>query len=33
MSRKGDTGGHAGAPEDTNPLQMELFEAEGDDRA
>ena len=29
MSREGGTGGHAGAREGTHPLQMSLFDAEG----
>jgi hypothetical protein len=32
MSAEGGTGGHAGSHEDTNPLQLTLFDAEGDDR-
>lgn len=33
MSPRGGTGGHAGSREDTDALQMRLFEPEGDDRA
>jgi hypothetical protein len=32
MSSEGDAGGHARAREEVNPLQMEFFEAEADDR-
>ena len=32
MISGGGTGGHAGSREDTNPLQMSLFDDEGDDR-
>jgi hypothetical protein len=32
MSPDGGTGVHAGSHEDTNPLQLSLFEGEGDDR-
>jgi hypothetical protein len=32
MSPEGGTGGHAGSREDTNPLQMKLFEAKGNDQ-
>lgn len=33
MSSEAGTGGHGGSREDSNPLQMPLFEAEGDDPA
>jgi hypothetical protein len=33
MSPEGGTGGHAGSREDTNPLQMRLFEPGDDHRA
>jgi hypothetical protein len=32
MSPEGGTGGHAGAPEGKDSLQMRLFEPPGDDR-
>jgi hypothetical protein len=32
MSPEGGTGGHAGASEDKESLQMRLFEVEDDDR-
>ena len=33
MSPRAGTGGHAGASEGKDSLQMRLFEPEGDDRA
>lgn len=33
MSSEGGTDGHAGTLEDEEPLQMRLFEPEGDDLA